>query len=173
MPRLAQLWAAQAPTSVPCRWSVQASDQYILLAWTQVPHRELPSCDKGDFRGHGQKSKRHHGRLKRTLRGAAGRDHPHDCRSIGSTTVSTHTHSSLHFSRRKLPKPARDPPPCLDGVGVRTQPTWRQILKNSPRWNSTNGKRKTKIGHHSWLKSGQPFWWLKDKRKLALQERKN
>ena len=40
---------------VPCRGSVQASDQYILWTWTQVPHRELPSCDKGDFRRQGQK----------------------------------------------------------------------------------------------------------------------
>ena len=37
-----------------------------------MPHRELPSCDKGDFRGQGQKSKRHHGHLKRILREAAG-----------------------------------------------------------------------------------------------------
>ena len=56
----------------PCRCRVHASDQYILLAWTQVPHRELPSCDKGDFRRQGHKSKRHHGRLKRILREAAG-----------------------------------------------------------------------------------------------------
>ena len=36
--------------------SVQAmpmtSDQYTLLAWTQVPHREFPSCNKGE---HGHK----------------------------------------------------------------------------------------------------------------------
>ena len=106
----AQLWAAQAPTSVPCRWSVQPSDQYILLAWTQVPHRELPSCDKGDFRGHGQKSRRHHGRLKRILREAAGRDRPHDCRSIGSTTVSTHTHSSPLFPPKTSQASKRPPP---------------------------------------------------------------
>ena len=56
----------------PCRCRVHASDQYILLAWTQVPHRELPSCDKGDFRGQGQKPKRHHGHVKRILREAAG-----------------------------------------------------------------------------------------------------
>ena len=42
---------------VPCRGSVQALDEYILLAWTQVPHREIPSCDKGDFRRQEQKSK--------------------------------------------------------------------------------------------------------------------
>ena len=28
------------------------SDQYTLLAWTQVPHREFPSCNKGE---HGYK----------------------------------------------------------------------------------------------------------------------
>ena len=145
---------------VPCRGSVQASDQYILLAWTQVPHRELPSCDKGDFRGQGQKSKRHHGRLKRILREAAG--------SRPSTRLQKywlnhreypHTLFSPLFPPKTSQARARTerPPPCLVGVGVRTQPTWRQILKNSPRWNTTNGRKKMRIGHHSWLKLGQPF----------------
>ena len=163
---------------VPCRGSVQASDQYILLAWTQVPHRELPSCDKGDFRRQGQKSKRHHGRVKRILRKAAGtRPSTRLQKYCSQPPWVHHTHSSLPFSCQKLPKreqePRDPPPPCLVRVGVRTQPTWRQILKNSPRWNTTNGRKKMRIGHHSWLKLGQPFWWLKDKRKLALQERKN
>ena len=32
-----------------------ASDQYKLLTWTQVPHRELPFRDKGGLRRQGQK----------------------------------------------------------------------------------------------------------------------
>ena len=102
---------------VPCRGSVQASDQYILLAWTQVPHRELPSCDKGDFRRQGQKSKRHHGRMKRILLKAAGtRPSTRLQKYCSQPPWVHHTHSSLPFSRRKLPKreqEPRDPPPVL------------------------------------------------------------
>ena len=146
---------------VPCRGSVQASDQYILLAWTQVPHRELPSCDKGDFRRQGQKSKRHHGRLKRILRKAAGTRPSTRLQKycLNHREYTTHTLLST-FPAENFPSASKNretPPPCLVGVGVRTQPTWRQILKNSPRWNTTNGKRKMRIGHHSWLKLGQPF----------------
>ena len=145
----------------PCRCRVHASDQYILLAWTQVPQRELPSCDKGDFRGQEQKPKRHHGHVIRILREAAG--------TRPSTRLQqkyylnhreyTHTHSSLQFSRRNFPsanKNRETPPPCLVGVGVRTQPTWRQILKNSRRQNSLNGRKKMSPGHHFWLKFEQP-----------------
>ena len=32
-----------------------ASDQYKLSTWTQVPHRELPFRDKGGLRRQGQK----------------------------------------------------------------------------------------------------------------------
>ena len=57
---------------VPCRGSVQASDQYILLAWTQVPQREFSFCDKGDSRGQEQKPKRHHGHVIKILTGGSG-----------------------------------------------------------------------------------------------------
>ena len=142
---------------VPCRRSVQASDQYILLAWTQVPHRELPSCDKGDFRRQGQKSKRHHGRLKRILRKAAGTRPSTRLQKycLNHREYTTHTLLST-FPDENFPSASKNPPPCLVGVGVRTQPTWRQILKNSRRQNSLNGRRKTRTGHHFWLKFEQP-----------------
>ena len=146
---------------VPCRGSVQASDQYILLAWTQVPHRELPSCDKGDFRRQGQKSKRHHGRLKRILRKAAGTRPSTRLQKycLNHREYTTHTLLST-FPAENFPSASKNretPPPVLSESESELSQTWRQILKNSPRWNTTNGRKKMRIGHHSWLKLGQPF----------------
>ena len=140
----------------------EASEIHKFSTWQQVLQRGNPFCDKGGLREQRQSescSKRHHGtreedfsgrqRVSETLR---------DCTSISQPNVST-PHSSLSplFPPKTSQAQQEAPPPCLAGVGVKTQPTWRLISRDFRRWNFTNGKRKTKTGHHFWLNLEQPF----------------
>ena len=128
-----------AGASLALPGSVQAmpmtSDQYTLLAWTQVPHREFPSCNKGE---HGHKCLIENSRFVTKVI-FADKDKSRSCsektpwtrekdspEGSGYETIPRlqkycsqppwvqHTHSSLPFSRRKPPKreqQPRDPTP--------------------------------------------------------------
>ena len=166
------------PTSQPCA-AVTLRNTHTLTMATSASKGIPVLWQRVTLEGQEKAKEPSRTRDKGSPREAAGLRPSNDCsRSISQQmwVHSTHTLPSLQSSRRNFPranKTREPPPPVLSESESELSQSWRQILKNSPRWNTINGRKKMRIGHHSWLKLGQPFWWLKDKRKLALQERKN
>ena len=140
-----------------------SSEIYKLSTWQHVPHRGNPFRDKGGLRGQRQSgscSKRHHVTREEDFSGGSGFLRPSTTAQVFLNQREYTTHSSLPpFSRRKPPKreqEPRDPPPprprppplVLSEPESELSQTWRQTLKNSPRQNTSSGKKTTRIGHH-------------------------
>ena len=83
--QIAQYMNCAGANLVPCRGSVQASDEYILLAWTHVPIEDFPPCAKR-FNSEETDKENTTRALGKEISGAAG--DTNDCKGISLK----HTH---------------------------------------------------------------------------------
>ena len=81
--------------------------------------------------------------MKRTLRGAAGRDRPR-LQKYYRLNHREYPHTLPHFSRRKLPKPSKKPPP----------PSCRSRSQNSANM-ASDFEKLSKMEYYKWKKEDE------------------